>query len=206
MDSELRVHQLKYVAYIECRIQNLRYSIQIECTYTILNIVDTRYNIEYSVQDLDHRRQNTRSKILNIVPRLGTKSREVKNIANIECRIQNLRHSIYIECTYTILNIVDTRYNIEYSIQDLDHRRQNTKSKILNTVHRLRTKSIEVKICSIYRMQIVESRTQYICEMCTYNTDYSRYKIQYRIQRRGFRPQKIEYKKSDIEYSTQTRN
>ena len=50
--NNVRVQKFKYVVYIECRIQNLRHSIYIECTYTILNIVDTRYNIEYSIQDL----------------------------------------------------------------------------------------------------------------------------------------------------------
>ena len=66
---------------------------------------------------------------------------------------------------YTIYNITDTRYNIEYSVQDLGHGRQNTRSKILNMVHRLGPKSIEVKICSIYRMQDLESKTQHIYRM-----------------------------------------
>ena len=173
--------------------------------YIVYNIdIVARYNIEYSIQDLGHRRSNTRSKILNIVHRLGTQSISVK-ICSIY-RMQELESKTqHIYRMYIVYDIdIVARYNIEYSIQDLGHRRQNARSKILNIAHRLGTKSIEVKICSTYRIWNLESETQRIYRMYIYNIEYSRYKIQYRKQHKGFRSQKIEYKKQDIEYSTQT--
>ena len=47
------------------------------------------------IQDLDQYRQNTRSKILNVVLDSELRAQKFQYVAYIECRIQNLRNSVY---------------------------------------------------------------------------------------------------------------